>query len=226
MNVLFLGNSYTYYNDLPELFRTLCAENGKNIQVFSVTAPGRRLEENLSQDQHALQLDTLLQERHYDLCILQEQSVLPMVYFDAYLNALTQLRKRMEHHVDQFLLYATWGRKEGEQFLQENHLNNPQMTAMLYSAFSSVSKLTGIPLSPVGLHFHDLYASDQGPDLYDPDKTHPSYAGSCLAALVHYKAVFGDLPAHTDCFSLSPENQQTLLESAAKDLTLENLNLN
>ena len=30
--------------------------------------------------------------------------------------------------------------------------------------------------------------------LYDPDKSHPSYAGSCVAALCHYKTVFGEMP--------------------------------
>lgn len=226
MNILFLGNSYTYYNDLPALFRGLCKENNQDVEVFSVTAPGRRLEQNLQDDAHAARFKELLQQRHYDFCILQEQSVLPFVHFDAYLSALLQLKNILKGHSDRLLLYSTWGRKEGESFLTENHLTNPQMTALLHSAFEKASEITEIPISPVGLHFYDLYSAGIGPELYDSDKTHPSYSGSCLAALVHYKAVFGDLPAHTDCFSLSPEDRQTLLESAAKDLTLENLNLN
>ncbi len=34
MKVLFIGNSYTYFNDMPKLFENLSRENGKDVQVF------------------------------------------------------------------------------------------------------------------------------------------------------------------------------------------------
>lgn len=40
---LFIGNSYTYYNDMPKLFETLCRENGKDVTAYSVTKGGREL---------------------------------------------------------------------------------------------------------------------------------------------------------------------------------------
>lgn len=221
MNILFLGNSYTYYNDLPALFRGLCKENNQDVEVFSVTAPGRRLEQNLQDDAHAARFKELLQQRHYDFCILQEQSVLPFVHFDAYLSALLQLKNILKGHSDRLLLYSTWGRKEGESFLTENHLTNPQMTALLHSAFEKASEITEIPISPVGLHFYDLYSAGIGPELYDADRTHPSYSGSCLAALVHYKTMFGVLPDSLQSFELSEWDRKTLLACAGKNLSLQ-----
>ena len=41
MNILFIGNSYTYFSDLPVLFSSLCAANGHKVRVDSVICGGR-----------------------------------------------------------------------------------------------------------------------------------------------------------------------------------------
>ena len=43
MKILFIGNSYTYCNDLPMLVEKLARENGKDVETFSVTRGGRML---------------------------------------------------------------------------------------------------------------------------------------------------------------------------------------
>ena len=37
LNILFLGNSLMYYNDMPDLFARIATANGKNVNVQSVT---------------------------------------------------------------------------------------------------------------------------------------------------------------------------------------------
>lgn len=39
-NVLFIGNSMTYFNDMPELFKSLSISKGKNVEVTSYTVGG------------------------------------------------------------------------------------------------------------------------------------------------------------------------------------------
>ena len=43
MKILFIGNSYTYFNDMPGLFEKECEKNGVTADVDSVTAGGYRL---------------------------------------------------------------------------------------------------------------------------------------------------------------------------------------
>ena len=43
MNILFIGNSYTYYNDLDVLFENLCRANGKEVHAYRITQGGRKL---------------------------------------------------------------------------------------------------------------------------------------------------------------------------------------
>ena len=33
MKVLFIGNSHTYYNDMPQIFADMCKERGKDVEV-------------------------------------------------------------------------------------------------------------------------------------------------------------------------------------------------
>ena len=47
MNILMIGNSYTYYNDMPKILESLAIENGKDVRVDSVTKGGRKLYANL-----------------------------------------------------------------------------------------------------------------------------------------------------------------------------------
>ena len=40
MKILFIGNSYTYYNDMPALLESLMCENGYDAKIHSVTKGG------------------------------------------------------------------------------------------------------------------------------------------------------------------------------------------
>ena len=76
MRVLFLGNSHTYFHDMPTLFSRLCGCSGKQARVFSVTRGGRKLQENLrSEDECTRQLEAVLRENAIQVCFLQEHSV-------------------------------------------------------------------------------------------------------------------------------------------------------
>ena len=48
MKVLFIGNSYTFFYDMPKLFEAECRERGAECDVDSVTAGGYTLEQFLS----------------------------------------------------------------------------------------------------------------------------------------------------------------------------------
>ena len=115
-SILFIGNSYTYYNDMPTLFSRLCGCNGKRAMVFSVTHGGRKLHENLDpNDPVTRQLDAVIAQNTMDVCILQEHSILPITDFDRFSANVTGLMDKLGPA--RFVLYQTWGRKTGSSFL-------------------------------------------------------------------------------------------------------------
>lgn len=212
MKILFIGNSYTYFNDMPTLFSRLCGCNGKQAQVFSVTKGGRKLHENLdSADQTTRELDAVVQQNPMDVVILQEHSVLPITDFDRFSANIKSLMEKIGPA--RYVLYQTWARKAGAEFLQEHKLTPRTMAVKLKEAYAKVADITGADLAPVGQCF--LAVSETHPEinLYDPDLTHPSYAGSCLSAMTHYRTVFGEMPTDLSCFDLPEETKQVFLET-------------
>lgn len=204
MNVLFIGNSYTYYNDMPSLFEKLANSNNYKVTVFSVTKGGRKLESYAdTSDVVTVELDTLLAGQKFDICFIQEQSILPAFDFNKFILGLDCVVNKLKGRVDKLFLYATWGRKNGSSKLKELNWTTESMTTLLSDAYQKAAKLYDACVSPVGINFLNIAQQYPEINLYDEDYSHPSYQGSCLAALTHYHTVFGTFPKHTEVLALS-----------------------
>lgn len=202
MNILFIGNSYTYYNDMPAILEQLARDNGKDVTVTAVTKGGRKLIAYKDPyDPTTAKLREAL-DKHYDICVLQEQSVLPITDFDTFAEGLTLVTDLVKDHTDKFILYATWGRKEGSKTLSEHGWDTEGMTEMLAESYKKAAALFGAEIVPVGKNFLAAARLLPETDLYNPDLTHPSYAGSVLSALTHYWAIFKEFPKNTSSLDL------------------------
>lgn len=206
MNILFVGNSYTYYNDLELLFQNLCRENGIAVNAYRVTKGSRKLIDYMDpEDETTHQLEAAIRDRHYDICFIQEQSKLPALDFDTFLSGATHVKRMVGKQADRFFLYATWARKQGSGDLLLHGWTPETMTQALMEAYEKAGAKMNIPVSPVGKQFWAVKCADPDIELHDRDLTHPSYQGSCLAALTHYHSVFGKFPENTQSLRL-PEH--------------------
>ena len=204
MNILFIGNSYTYYNDLDKLFEALCRENNKNVTAFRVTKGGRKLIQYTdAEDPVTQELTDMLAKRQYQVCFLQEQSLMPATDYDGFWAGLTHVLQMLQPQDPQIILYATWGRKAGSTTLEDYRWTTETMTELIDAAYQKAGDALNAKVSAVGRSFWKVTQLDPRIDLHDPDLTHPSYLGSCLAALTHYYTLFGVFPENTSTFSLS-----------------------
>ena len=204
MNILFIGNSYTYYNDLDVIFEKLCRENGKEVSAYRVTQGGRKLFQFKDADDPITQeFISSLQCRTYDICFFQEQSLLPILNFDAFFDGLRHTVQLLPPQKPNLILYATWARKAGCPILEENNWTPDTMTNGLAAAYDRAAAALDAKVSHVGLAFQRTLQLDPAIVLHDPDLSHPSYKGSCLAALTHYYTVFGSFPQCTQSLSVS-----------------------
>jgi len=80
LSVLFLGNSYSSYNNLPQLVQSLSSSAGKTLIIDS-NMPG-----GLSMSGHANNATTFskISQGNWDYVILQEQSQMPTIDFYRY----------------------------------------------------------------------------------------------------------------------------------------------
>lgn len=196
MKVLMLGNSYTYFFDMPKILQALFDENGVDAQVDSITAGGRRLAQNGDEGDplHAEIVEKCAQNA-YDVLILQEQSHTPMSHYREFLRGVCGCVELVKPA--RTVLYATWGRKEGCDLLDEFGWTNQSMTEGLAAAYDAAARRVGGQSAHVGKCFFEIRKEYPDIELYDPDLSHPSYAGSCVAALTIYKKLIGSMPSAT-----------------------------
>lgn len=201
MRILFIGNSYTYYNAMPTLFESLANDNGKEITVDAVTKGGRRLIENtVDGDENSDRISDLLSNGEYDVLILQEQSCTPLTDYMLFLDGVQSLVRKVSPK--RCVLYATWGRKDGAEKLHELGLTSLGMTLGLEMAYSRAAQKIAADVAYVGRAFAATEAEHPELELYNPDGSHPSEIGSVLAALVIYRTVFGEVPSNTEAINI------------------------
>ncbi|MBP7409288.1 MAG: hypothetical protein KA941_11060 [Flavobacteriales bacterium] len=192
-SVLFLGNSYTYVNDLPNTLRQLALSLGDTMTVAS-SAPG-----GYTLFQHSTYAPTLaaIGSQQWDFVVLQEQSqlgALPVEATNTELGAI-QLMEDIEANYECTypVFYMTWGRQNGDP---QNCASFPFMCTYdgmqqgLRDNYVYLATMNDAYVSPVGVAWKQVRDTHPLINLYDADGSHPSPAGTYLAACVFYCTLF------------------------------------
>ncbi|MBK8227762.1 MAG: hypothetical protein IPK70_11390 [Flavobacteriales bacterium] len=192
-SVLFIGNSYTYVNDLPNTLRQLALSLGDTVTVAS-SAPG-----GYTLFQHSTYAPTLdaIASQDWDYVVMQEQSQLGALPFDVTTTELgaTSLVTLIEENYECTypVFYMTWGRQNGDA---QNCANFPFMCTYdgmqqgLRTNYIALGEYNDGYVAPVGAAWKVVRDTQPGINLYDADGSHPSPAGTYLAACVFYCTLF------------------------------------
>lgn len=180
LKVLFVGNSYTYVNDLPKMIAEL-AKAGKQrpLEYDSVTPGGYTLEKHVKDGKAANKIAAL----KWDYVVLQEQSLRPIKNPESMLEYGRQLDATIKKQGAKTLLYLTWARQDA-----------PDSQAALTKAYRELAGETKAVVAPVGRAWEAALKDDPTAGLHAPDKSHPSKKGTYLAACVFYGVLYGKSP--------------------------------
>lgn len=201
LKVLFIGNSFTARNDVPALIAQLAEGRGHKLQHRLIQAGGASLRMHWNKGE--AQKEIL--ETHYDYVVLQEQSTLPVK------NPL-----RMHENIRLFdevikaagaktALYLTWARQ-----------NAPESQAAINDAYTAIGDELGAKVVPVGIAWQNFLSKNSQPALHDKDQSHPTLAGSYLAACAFFAVLFGESPVgiSSDVKGLSQAEAELLQKTA------------
>lgn len=169
MRILYVGNSFTARNNLPGLLADLAKERGITLQHKLIQAGGASLRQHLNSGAVAAALG----DGEYDVVVLQEQSTLPGKNATRMHENVREMHDLITSAGAQTVLYMTWAR-----------LNQPDGQAAITTAYASIAAELGVPLVPVGMVWERFLSTHDQPALHDDDGSHPSAAGSYLAACV------------------------------------------
>lgn len=220
LSILFIGNSYTYYNDMPTaIFEKMATAAGHTVDVTAITKGGWTLEKFADpKDEYGKKVhDVLTGEKTYDLVILQEQSLRPAIAPEKFFEAVENLSKRIRATGAEILLYSTWGRHSESADLEKHGLTNETMTYQLAASYERIGKKLDIPVAHAGLAFRDVYQNHPEIELYNPDRSHPSYAGSYLAAATLCTKIYGEAPEANAFTGELTEKESEILCKAAEN---------
>lgn len=187
--ILFIGNSYTYYNDMPSIFASVCRENGLRVNAESVTSGGYYLSQFLDPcDEYGAQAAKKLSGTNYDYVVMQEQSLLPASDPEEFLKSAAALAKKVRENGAIPVFYETWGRRDGHETLVEEGWTHEQMQDRLRAAYGSAAEASGGILVCAGDRMSEAYRA--GEDVFDADGSHPSETGSRVIAGEFYNVLF------------------------------------
>ena len=205
--VLFIGNSYTYYNDLPSLVSAFAAMTDRPLQTKGRTKAAAQLSLLWSFD--ATQY--LLKDEKWDYVVLQEQSTLPLTAPSRMRDSIRTIDAAVKEAGAKTVLFVTWARD-----------NLPDTQAPISAAYSTVGTEIGALMAPVGLAWRMAVLLDPKIPLYDADGTHPSPTGSYLAACTLFMVIAARHPCPPlEVQGVTSENAEKARAAALKALTTQ-----
>jgi hypothetical protein len=201
--VLFLGNSYTYANNLPQLVADIANSTGKTL-IFDMNAPG-----GYYLGQHLTNPTSLakIASGNWDNVVLQDQSI-ALAYPSTYMNSIpysVKLDSIIKAHnlCAQTMFYSTWGRKPGDTYLctppecaVDTWITRTyyEMDSTITSHYKVFADSVKASMTPVGAAWRYIRQNYPSIELFESDESHPSLAGSYAAACCFYATIFRSDP--------------------------------
>lgn len=199
-SALFAGNSFFYFNNsVHDHLRALAraATPSVNLRAVSVTIsassfgwhdmesyfrPGALSSYSFTADNRIV---TNRFDRLFDVAVIMDCSQCPIhPEFKAQFHQLAKAHiDTIRRHGAQPVLFMSWA-----------YADAPEMTQPLADAYTKAGNDNRALVVPVGLAFARVVQQHPQINLYHTDKRHPSLAGTYLASLMLYGALYGQSP--------------------------------
>lgn len=199
--ILFIGNSYTGVNKLPDVFLELVKDSGRPAPVVKSSTPGGR---TLKQHLAIAGSVKLIEEGGWDVVVLQGQSQEPAIaekdesVRKEFLEGAAELCKcvRAKSPKARILFYETWARHADYWTIPGKKgpdvgANPKEMQERLRKWYGVVAKGNGAIFVPCGDAWELNYASAASLRLHTKDNSHPEFIGTYLNALIFFGKIYG-----------------------------------
>jgi hypothetical protein len=182
LRVLFIGNSYTFFNGgMGTLVQSLAAavKGGRPLEFVEVTKGGQTLEGHWAEGKALAQI----RKGGWDFVVLQEHSLRPLQDREKMYTYAKRFDDEIRKVGAKTVFYETWARK-----------NRPEMQSGLDAAYTGIAKEVTALVAPAGLAWQAALKANPNLSLHIADLSHPTPAGSYLNACVFYETFFGRSP--------------------------------
>ncbi len=174
VNLLFVGNSLTYTNDLPGLVEQIASSKGVKVGTRMLALPNYALEDHWNDGK----LQDHIKSEEFDYVIVQQG---PSSQADGRIMLLTtgaQIKELCEQHNTKLAFFMVWPARV-----------NYHTFGGVIKNYGDAAKETNSILCPVGQVWKDHFDATNDFSYYGPDQFHPSELGSSVAAQVIFETL-------------------------------------
>ena len=166
VNILFIGNSHTYYHDMPQIVQRLAVDAGYVCHVVMLAHAGWFLA------RHAREPEVRFNILHggFDYVVLQEHAH-PFGTEKKFLDAASALNRMIRRAGSIPVIYESWARKA-----------EPEKQAQMNEVHRRIASRIDALVAPVGESWWEYQKSRPDLEMYAEDGEHASKAGSEFAA--------------------------------------------
>jgi hypothetical protein len=215
--VLFIGNSYTYVNDLPTTFASLANSGGRHIETGMLAEGGSTLAAHAASSATA----TTLASARWNIVVLQEQSEIPSVDQFRQMQmypAARQLTRMVRDAGAQPMFFLTWAHRDG---WPANGISGyAGMQTAIDDGYLAIAAEQHAAVAPVGYAWSTVLGEEADAGLWQDDGVHPTAKGTYLAACVFYAAIFRQSPQGLGYHADLRDDEAARLQTIAADVVL------
>ncbi|MCP5104422.1 MAG: hypothetical protein GY950_13625 [bacterium] len=181
LSVLFIGNSFTFYHDLPELTAALANSVNKTtvLTVDSVTIGGATLQQ-LWESGKALER---IKTKKWNYVVLQENGGIAMRESGLLCEYAQKFAKEIKNSGAKTLFYIT-----------PAYRDRPQKQPAINRTYFNCAERIMAGIVPVGQAWARAAKEKPGLVLHNEDKVHSNLTGAYLTACVFYAVLFDKSP--------------------------------
>jgi hypothetical protein len=201
IDMLFIGNSFTQRNNVPGLLAEMAATRGLSVKHELISVGGASLRNHWNAGRAAKAIES----GGFDYVVLQEQSTLPVKNAKRMAENVRLFDELIKRAGSRTVLYMTWARQHA-----------PEAQQAITDAYNTIGEELGAIVVPVGVAWQSFLAQHDRPVLYDRDQSHPTPAGSYLAACVFLATLLKQNPIGVEPgpAGLGPQDMAVLQRAA------------
>lgn len=220
IRILWIGNSYTYFNDLPQMVEDMGKRNGVSISTSRILKGGESLAGHLTNPE----LYKQIRRGEWDYVVIQEFSSTPAYSTRYVAENILPYAAEIDSLVKRYspeavtVYYMTWGHKNGNVRQTGYPLDDTYETMQerIFTTYTDMAYENGGMLAPVGVAWRNIRSRYPQIELYTEDDFHPSLAGSVLAANTLYATMSGADFVPIEVAGIDTELHKILHQEAVK----------
>lgn len=195
ISVLFIGNSYTFKNDMPFIFQKMANQVGVEAYVDTVVKGGQ----NLAYHANNPVTYEKIRSRNWTYIVIQGHS-------NEFATPHSEIEKksrmslsrivdsiRSNNSCTKVILYMTWGYKNGNKNWEPINTYD-KMQDMIIENYEWMSNDFNLMIAPVGVAWSEIRKNHPDINLYVSDEKHPSIIGSYLSASIFFTTILRKSP--------------------------------